>query len=167
MIRDQLIQQIEFSKQFSHPAIIERFVVRGGQEWQPRDRKTNNIVFPSRQKSMCYMNAAHAMMYWKNANNPKLVYVEGFAVRPSLGILIQHAWVGDIETSFCFDPTWNDPTECSYFGVPFTREEMEAEQATTGVYGLLSDGVMANFKMMFRRDPGLREVIKLETGRSF
>jgi hypothetical protein len=51
------------------------------------------------------------------ADDANLIYCEGFAIRPSLGMLIHHAWCIDPDTEEVVDPTWERPEECKYFGI--------------------------------------------------
>lgn len=52
------------------------------------------------------------------ADGDTLIYCEGYALRPDLGILIHHAWCIDGD-EMVVDPTWDDPETCLYFGIDF------------------------------------------------
>ena len=81
-----------------------------------------------------------------------LVYVEGFAVRPKLGMLIHHAWLMD-EEGCAVDVTWKGTGDCHYFGIPFETKTLRAEIKRTGYWGLLDSGRGLNVDFYQRFDP--------------
>ena len=108
----------------------EQFVLEHGREWTA-------AKLPGRFSRMtpreCFMNATNLVL-----EDPSLTYVEGFAA----GVIpVHHAWVVDLDGSV-IDPTWKDPENSTYFGVPFEREYLLETIQESGYYGLID-----NFKM--------------------
>lgn len=61
----------------------------------------------------CYDNA-----WRRSSRSPHLEYMEGIAVRHSLGVPVLHAWLLDRRTGTAVDPTWtNPPGEVTYLGL--------------------------------------------------
>lgn len=69
------------------------------------------------KKKECYRNA-----YLHSAHNKDLIYCEGLAVSKNLPLPLEHAWCLDNEGRV-YDPTWDDSTECLYFGIAFRDKE--------------------------------------------
>jgi hypothetical protein len=47
------------------------------------------------------------------------IYVEGYAARPTLGIVVQHAWLTRADTpQLAYDTAWDDNAEAIYLGIP-------------------------------------------------
>lgn len=93
-------------------------------------------------KKECYRNAG--MMALRRDD---LTYVEGYAMCGP--IPIEHAWLAD-EDGNVIDPTIRQSATMpmsDYFGVPFTRAELEETIGRTGVWGIIS--VMTN-RELFR-----------------
>lgn len=82
----------------------------------------------------CYQNCFQAL--W---NYPELSYCEGFAVSNEVLIPIAHAWLVN-DDSLVVDPTRNeDFTDCTYFGVVFTKEFVRKTAIKTKYYGILDN----------------------------
>lgn len=64
------------------------------------------------------------------ADDVNLIYCEGFAIRPELGMLIHHAWCIDPESEEVVDPTWDRPEECKYFGIDLQMSWMIQHEYT-------------------------------------
>ncbi|CAB4130412.1 hypothetical protein UFOVP119_36 [uncultured Caudovirales phage] len=99
---------------------------------------------PMDQPKDCYRNAAHLAIA-----NPGYTYCEGYAIRNSLPLPIQHAWVVD-GIGRVIDSTWSEPERCQYLGVPFSRDELVRELTLNGVYGLLDTGRGMNIALVVR-----------------
>jgi hypothetical protein len=74
---------------------------------------------------------------WRDAG---FLYVEGFAMRPSLGVPTGHAWL--TREGEAFDPTWRDMSgrqnlDCHYYGVAFSPVALGRLLVDRGYYGLL------------------------------
>lgn len=146
-IAEQLKRQIDGWEQIGGAALMERFVLRNGKPFV-------GTAFSGRRGTIkeCYCNALEYA-----DKDRSLLYVEGYAIRKNLGLLIQHAWAAKPDSDLVIDPTWDDPADCAYFGVTFTREAAWREALKSGVYGLLAPHEMLNTELMFARDPGLAE----------
>ncbi len=140
MIRDAL-EQIASLQERIGVVSLERFVLRNGREFKPMAYKGRRM-----KPKHCFANATQLM--WRRG----LTYVEGFASRPSIGFPLQHAWAIDAAGNVV-DPTWERPAECSYFGVAFTPEQVNATALRTECYGVLTDGFRLNVELMGEMDP--------------
>lgn len=127
-IKDELTKQIERWGFVNYPALIERFVLEFGTE-----RLGSPFIGKKMKDKECFCNALHYSMKWD------LLYVEGFAVRPNLGLLIHHAWC-ETKDGVVIDPTWRDPEECEYIGVAFCPYDVASHTTKTGRYGLYDSG---------------------------
>jgi hypothetical protein len=64
-------------------------------------------------------------------------YVEGFAISPSVGIPVHHAWL-TLDGTDAVDVTWRTPaSECHYFGISFSNEVLEKFIRRTKCWGPL------------------------------
>ena len=81
-------------------------------------------------KGECFMNA-FLLAHRRN----DLIYVEGYAhfYFPTL-----HAWCVTRE-GVVIDPTWDNPEDCAYYGIPLKREFATKATLRNKVYGVLSD----------------------------
>jgi len=136
--------QIEGWARIGHPCPIERFVLKHGRDMQPDPGHPYEMGTPKE----CFTNAGLMAL----SSITDLTYVEGYAVRPRLGILIHHAWLMDTGGR-AVDVTWTDTADCHYFGVPFNRRTLSAEINRTGYWGLLDSGRGVNMEFMVRFDP--------------
>lgn len=146
-MRNALQTQVDQFATIGHPQFFERFVLNLGEPFdaQPFDGERGTA-------KECFANATHLCV-----ESSGLDYVEGFATRPSLGLLIHHAWCA--RGSAVVDPTWSDPADCFYFGVRFSRSELIDRVLQTKVYGL-AYVPMLDLKWLLMLDPSLNEVAK-------
>lgn len=142
-IASAIAQQIAGWERIGHPALIERFVLKHGRDMAPYPDHPYEMGEPKE----CFCNAGQ-MALWSD-----LTYVEGFAVRPRLGLLIQHGWLMD-DDGRAIDVTWLDNADCLYFGVPFDHDTLRSEIRRTGYWGLLDSGKGVNIDFFKRFDPG-------------
>lgn len=149
MIHDALRQRAE-SMLAIGGGLLENFVLRNGQEF----KRTEHVLKVGPVKE-CFSNATHFILN-QNLGSPYL-YCEGYAVRPSIGMLIHHAWVVD-NNGNAYDLTWRNNEQCYYYGVTFDAETLEEQILANGVYGLLDTG-MLNVDLMQRIDPYGTEMI--------
>ena len=70
---------------------------------------------PRDEAGMCYRNAAQL------AETEGWTYVEGVAASERLGIAMFHAWCLD-DDGRVVDPTWEEPEQCVYWGIPFAED---------------------------------------------
>lgn len=149
-IKEFLQQEIKQFSRIGYPALMHRFVERNGLVMQPIDVIPSTII-KGKAKS-CFMNATHLSYQGYR-------YVEGYAYRPGLPMLISHAWVID-DKGRVIDNTWDNPSGCQYLGVPFSSDVLTGEIFRTGVYGLLDTGMGINADFLFRQDPGLQQFLE-------
>jgi len=146
-IRQQLEQQAALYRRLGAGGFMETFVLRNGK------RRRGDLYKGVRGKPKdCFCTAATYVLQ-RNVGR----YVEGYAVRPGLGLLIHHAWVevGGV----VIDPTWDRPEEAEYLGVSFTPKELRRELFLNKYYGVFCpDGIRFNTRMMLERDPKLVEL---------
>lgn len=135
------------------PALMERFILRNGTVMKPQEFR--EPLYPAKA---CFMNATHYVDLHKHAE-----YVEGFGIRASLGIAMQHAWARSRDGR-AIDPTWNDSMECEYMGVVIDRATHRKIMRKSGVYGVLDHGRGINTDFIFSVDPGLREIVETIRG---
>lgn len=138
-IKAHLEQEYENWKKLGHPAVMQRFVLRNGRQYKAAPYTGKRLP-----KKECFSNAAHL----RTGD-----YVEGYATRPDIGILIHHAWC--VKDGVVIDPTWDRPEECQYFGVKFTQAVLYKELIRLDHYGLLDTPRGLNIKFMLQIDPKL------------
>lgn len=159
--REELERYVSMLKQLEVPALVERFVLRNGEEFNPPS-------YPSPQRmgfkpQMCFKNA-----YMVASSDPEeYTYVEGFALTKELYgkmpiTTIHHAWCVD-RWDKIIDPTWNS-RGAAYFGVRFSLDRVYKELSKNKVFGLLITTEMINIRMLFEVDPDLQKVVLEETG---
>lgn len=147
-----IASQIENWARIGHPAMIERFVLKHGRDMTPYP----DHPYEMGEAKECFYNAG--MMAASGVTD--LTYVEGFAVRPKLGLLIQHGWLMDTDGR-AVDVTWKDTADCHYFGIPFDKKAMWAECKRTGYWGLLDSGRGVNVDFFLQFDPAF-EIPEME-----
>lgn len=151
-LREQLEREVDGWEQIGHPAILQRFVLRNGREFQRAPDKLR-----MGKSGLCFMNAYHVM------DRGAGTYVEGFAKRSGVPIPIHHAWA--CISGEAVDTTWpvrnlrGDLSTFEYIGVEFSEEIVRRQVAATGYYGLLAGPTNYNVDFMFEIDPGLREIV--------
>lgn len=149
MIRDALQSQIAAFERIGHPALMERFILRNGRVMETIEFR--DALYPAKA---CFMNATHYVDLHKFAT-----YVEGYAIRPGLGILVHHAWA-ETRNGRAIDPTWNDSLNCEYIGVTIDRDAHRKIMRKTGVYGVLDQGHGINTDFIFAADPALKGIVE-------
>lgn len=93
-------------------ACKEEFILEHGQEWIAAKRPA---TISKRNDGECFSNSASVL-----AERQDWVYVEGMAITAGLpDHVVHHAWLIDPQTRKVIDPTWNEPENATYFGVPF------------------------------------------------
>lgn len=133
--------------------LMETFVLRNGHLGKPAPRPAGHAKMKDKE---CFHNATHYLMEhgergWR--------YVEGYASRPGLGILVHHAWVEDAEGNV-HDLTWRLPQTCHYFGVSFDPLVLHKQLSEQEYYGLLAGPVAYNHEFMFEQDKELKGIIE-------
>jgi hypothetical protein len=108
-IKDVLTTYDNALKRIGHEDNLYGFVLEHGQEY---DAMCLPDDIPKMERGECFQNALTI------ADDDELVYVEGYALRPTLGMLFHHAWCVTPEDDVV-DPTWDRPEECQYFGIGF------------------------------------------------
>lgn len=125
------------------------FTQRNGRDMRAAPYRLDNHTW--RTPKECFRNAIHLAL------EEDLAYVEGYALRPNLPLLIHHAWcVG--EAGEVIDPTWKDPEGGLYCGVEFDAEVARSRMWETQIYGLFySPGFDLQWLSGF--DPGMLEIV--------
>lgn len=140
-------------------SMLERFVRRNGRAGHPSALPKG--VRPGKP-NLCFMNAAQSVIW--DGSRPKalqdldLTYVEGYAMRPSVGIPLHHAWL-ESPSGEVLDLTWRNPEGCLYWGVSVSTDDLRFTLMRTGVYGVLDLGHRLNHEFMFAHDPDLELII--------
>ena len=89
-----------------HYSCVQDFVLKHGLAYTPAPNP-----YPQGLPKRCFENSMTL------ARNNDLIYVEGFAALPQIGIPIQHAWCVAPGSKNVIDPTSKDLV--AYLGVPF------------------------------------------------
>jgi hypothetical protein len=155
MIQEAIKEQGEALMSFGN-GIMHFFIHRNGQAYVPVKHE-----LPMGEVKQCFANSARFIM--GNSERDGYRYCEGLAVRRSLGMLMEHAWVVD-RLGNAYDLTWRDTEECEYFGVAFEKKELMSELNRNGVYGLLNVG-MYNLRLMQKMDKSLMDEFNKEVER--
>lgn len=131
--------------------LMEVFVYRNGTTFTPVEHD-----LPMGVMKECFKNATDFI--FDQSADELYRYCEGYAIRPSLGMLIHHAWVVDAE-GHAYDLTWRDSTECLYYGVVIDSETLHEQTMARGIYGVLADE-MINYELMKTIDPSIEDYAK-------
>lgn len=147
---DMLNERVALFEQAGCPSLLERFVLRNGQEREgnalPRDiRKA--------KPKMCFMNAAHLATQMDGVE-----YYEGLAITDRIPLPIHHAWV--VRDGVLIDNTWANPRAARYLGVHIPKRTLIKTLIKQKVYGVLDTGTGYNFELMAELDPGFQAIIE-------
>lgn len=108
MIEGMLDRMAQLIEQLGHPS-LERITLQHGRGYEPAALPAEVEMGLPRQ---CFENALVL------AQRDEFTYVEGYALRPPIPLLIHHGWVTDGE-GHAIDPTWDDNDDCLYWGIEF------------------------------------------------
>jgi hypothetical protein len=144
-IRDVLEDSVANWARLGHPALLERFVLRNGKAYAPCKRIGRKC-----KAKQCFANATHHVL---DAGG---TYVEGFMMKHTLALPLQHAWV-TIHGDDAMDPTL-ESNDYEYFGVAFDKKTLTEELVRNGYYGLLESGICINTQLIFKIDPELKDI---------
>ena len=149
MLRDHLTSEVANWEFIGHHALLQRFVLRNGQEYAPTKRIGRKM-----EMKQCFANSYKTVF-----RNPDWSYVEGYAIHRTNPIMaIHHAWV-TTNGSDAMDPTL-DAAQYEYFGIAFDRMAMITETARNRFFGLLDTGLGLNVRLMFELDPELQSIVE-------
>ena len=132
------------------PQLIPATVLRAGIDCvtQPLPKR-----YKKRAAKHCYANAAALV----SRSHGRLTYVEGLAKRAG-GMVVDHAWAIDAQNRV-IDPTWDQPEDAVYIGVPIDRATYEdltlfdgSSSAFQSLFGLRVD-------FLLKLNPALAEII--------
>jgi hypothetical protein len=141
-IREAIEQQLAAWTTLGVPAVLDKIILRAGSEFRldPKAEHGND------EAKLCFQNSIHY------AVNFGMRYVEGYAIRPGLGLLIHHAWV-DLGDGLALDPTWEGCLEdkCEYYGVSFDADDAWAQMVASGHYGIFDFAFPANREFVRNR----------------
>jgi hypothetical protein len=99
---------------------------------------------------MCFRNSTHVSLHHG------LIYVEGFAYDHTVDFLFHHAWVFEEGApDVAIETTLRDPNNYSFFGVPFTREQLVESMVGTKVYGIIGHQGRSLMQRMLREKAGM------------
>lgn len=118
------------------PAEFSRFVLTYGRGYTATKLPDS---IRRRKPGTCFESCANFVIEPRNKASG-FRYVEGVAMRPSIGMLISHAWL--TRDGEAFDITWKDfkggdNLDCLYFGVEFSARAVGKIILKRGYYGLL------------------------------
>jgi predicted ABC-type ATPase len=128
---EDIKQELQMVSSFTGGKGQQAFVLEHGKPFYMNDKTFSGLRDPQKE---CYKNATLKVLGDKD-----LTYVEGFVhIGP---LAIHHAWTADKQGNVV-DSTLKLRTGSvsarGYFGVPFTREYVEATARKTKVYGVIS-----------------------------
>jgi hypothetical protein len=150
-IEQAMRQQMDGFRRLSpeHASQINRdkeFVLMLGRRF-PESRRWRRRGVPK----MCFRNSTHIALHHE------LVYVEGFAYDHTIDFMFHHAWVCDPDApSVAVETTLKDPHNYSYYGVPFTREQLIESMCGAKVYGIIGYHGVPLMQRMLREKAGLK-----------
>lgn len=114
------------------------FTLRYGRSWTPAPFSCP-VPFKA-VKKQCHANAQTLLMTLEHMEPARYTYVEGYACSGSLSFPfpIHHAWLVT-EDETVIDPTWDNPENSTYFGVPFATDYVNETISETLRIGSLID----------------------------
>lgn len=121
-----LLYRLNHGADFPRHQTWEQFVLDNG---VPMDAGQLPESIPQGEKKLCYPNAFELRLkllcgrYGGVYEPGELEYCEGYA-RSSHGIVTLHGWLFDNVSGLVIDPTWDDPEDCAYFGVPWSNDTL-------------------------------------------
>lgn len=122
---DQILGDVVKMRESSNvPCLFEKFILEFG-------LNASGLPFdgPQGVPGQCFQNALN-MSLSRCVN-----YVEGFALRPWVGVPVHHAWC-EFDDHTVIDPTWSKPEDCQYLGVSFKHTDALERVIETRIYGL-------------------------------
>ena len=130
-LRNILSEQVAAWARMGLPALLERFVLKHGVEFQG-DLRPKGV----RKQAMkqCFRNAAQ--LVWEES----MEYYEGYAMGSDIAFPFLHAW--NVRKGKVIDTTLKDPTKYQYLGLRFTARQLIGEQVKHNVYGMLDIGMI-------------------------
>lgn len=144
MIIEQIDWEIESWSKLKFSAPMQRFIRRNGMQFNAAP-----FVGKRGKPKHCFENATLAR---------KGTYVEGYAIRKDLPLLIHHAWRVD-EKGNVIDSTWDAPQDCEFFGIKFSNSELACALDELNHYGVIDTPIGLNYKLMLKIDPGMKEFL--------
>lgn len=139
--------QLDFmNKAWGGRSLTHAFIAEYGRDFTPA--KLPKGIKRGKPK-FCFMNA------YRLADLTGFDYVEGYAMRPDLGIAMEHAWVAD-GSGNATDNTWDDPEKCSYRGVVIPMFMLRPEIIRLNHYGVVFTPRGPNIELI--------EKLKMEPG---
>ncbi len=160
LAHDMLKQEAEAWRQlFAHenlsgnPTRFKDWLLENGEECGPAIPLPKGMrMKPIKQ---CYQNSYQALIPG-DVDEDEWVYTEGIVVRPDLPIALDHAWLTNRKGEV-LDLTLRDNADASYFGIPFTYDELLRLTLRSGYYGLFNSGVGYNEDIVGKPvGPGVR-----------
>lgn len=145
----EILQKYEAFETSFNPigGILKKFVIKNGIEFKNVNTKHCFKLTPKE----CFKNSSDISLMHN------LLYVEGFAIRKSLNYPIHHAWNVDSENRV-IDSTWNNSSDCEYYGIIFTKDVLSKQLYKNKVYGLLDIGTL-NINLMKKMDKEICQLL--------
>jgi hypothetical protein len=122
-----------------HAAVsaTEKFVLEFGQAYVGTKRPRG---FRLGSRKQCFRNATEAILRGSNKDSKDLSYVEGYAMVPGQSPF-HHAWIA-LNAKDAVELTLkHDPLAMTFFGVPFSYDEMTELCESQEVYGFLQSPI--------------------------
>jgi GNAT superfamily N-acetyltransferase len=124
--------------------VMERWLLDEGEEFGP---VVDINGFQKGPQKQCYMNAFRALSDAKVGADWS--YTEGKVYMPGFPFGIDHAWLSNSKGEV-LETTIRDVAGLKYYGVPFKTGYVYDRAAQTGYYGVFSDGVTADTRVVGR-----------------
>jgi len=140
-MNEELIKWLKHTSDAFEPPMcpLHRFILECGKDYIPAKRPKG---MRKQEDKMCFRNASNLVI-----GNPKLEYVEGFAIGARIGWPTHHAWCVD-EADHVVDVTWLDPELCQYRGVVIPKKRLIRLLVEQEYYGVLDNGISINMDLI-------------------
>lgn len=133
-----VIQHLEaFNKIMQNKHPLFSLLLKLGKHFECADY-TRPLEMEQQAQNQCFSNCAGFVFYGEG-----YVYCEGYAVIPSVGFPVHHAWLLNAEGKV-IDPTWDD-LGSEYFGIAFKEEYVRKAAIRSGMYSVLDNWKFREF----------------------
>jgi len=136
-VREALRNRADLFEKIGHYSLLERIVLKHG-----KDGAAFKHQLGKGEVRACFMNATHLVIADRH-----LRYCEGFAMKETLALPLQHAWVLDGMDNV-IDTTWDYEPGTTYLGIVFSHKQLCDLMRHQKVYGLFDTGIMLNVPLL-------------------